>query len=384
MTLPPYAYREGDTADDLCEEARGILPRHLFDHVFCGAGDERTVAANRAGFGRYRLVPRLDEEVRCVDLSTEILGTRISAPIYTCPMAGIDQVHVDGDRGIARAAARTNVLYVPTAWPGVTTEEVAAAAGPARWQQLYWQPDRVVMEDLVHRAEDAGYRAIVLTVDIPVSARRPRMVPHADKRVADMGFQVNLRRYTSPEWRDRVAFTKDGRIASKNGEDVLLTWKNVAWLRSRTHLPFGLKGIQTPDDALRAIDIGANVIFVSTHGGRSLDGEPGAIELLEEIVSAVDSRVPVMLDSGVRRATDIAIALGLGAAAVGIGRPLVWALACGGGDVVTAYLSNLIASLRRTLAQVGAASIAAISRAHVSEAGRFLSDAEISPFLSAG
>lgn len=379
--IPPYI-PGADTPDDLRERARKLLPSKTFAHIIGGAGDERTTAANQAAFGRYRLLPRVLVDISNVDTSTEILGTKLAAPIFTSPMGGMGKIR-GGERDLARAAAAAGVGFILTAWPGVTTEEVAEAAGPARWQQLYWQGNRAIMADLVSRAEAVGYRAIVLTVDTAlIRATRRRWIRETyNKSSEQLEVTPNLRPYTTPEWQERVAFDRRGHIASEATEEVAISWKNAEWLRSLMHVPFVLKGIMTPEDALRAIEVGANAVMVSNHGGRILDGQPGTLEVLEDIVKAVDGKVPVLVDGGVRRASDIALALALGASAVGIGRPVLWALACGGVDTTTEYLEDLVDDLNRTFGIMGVRTVAEMTRERVSRKDQFLSDAMIAGYI---
>jgi isopentenyl diphosphate isomerase/L-lactate dehydrogenase-like FMN-dependent dehydrogenase len=364
------------TYEDMRERAREVMSTAAFDYVVGGAGEERTLAANRAGFGRYRLLPRVLEDVSRIDTSVEVLGTRLSAPIFTCPTGGVSFVYPDGEACVARAAAAAGVAFVLAAHTGVTTEQGAAAAGPARWHQFYWQGNRHVMADLVERAEGSGFKAIFLTVDNAVIARRPRMM-RTGSTVTALGAAeasaTNYVRYMASEWQERVPLNDRGRPAKLGTPEVALTWKNVEWLRSLIHVPFVIKGIRTPDDALRAVEIGADGIVVSNHGGRNLDSEPGTIELLEDVLEAVNGRATVMLDGGVRRASDIAIALGLGAAAVGLGSPVVWALAYGE-ENVTAFLSDLVEDLAITFGMMGVSSVAGLTRAHVSRRDEFLPD----------
>ncbi|MGY3573110.1 alpha-hydroxy acid oxidase [Bradyrhizobium sp. USDA 4504] len=366
----------GHTADDLRERAREVLPPGVFAHVIGGAGDERTLAANRAGFGRYRLLSRVLADVTEVDTSVDILGTKLDAPIFTCPTGGINMVHPESESGVARGAAAAGVGFILSGMSSVTLEKVATAAGPARWQQIFWQPSRAILADLVERGQQAGYNAIVLSVDEGDVARR---------RLARTGYRVpvedalaNLERYGTAEWqvcqRDRGSYSND---------EVALSWKNIEWLKSIVRVPLLLKGIMSPLDARRAVETGVDGIILSNHGGRHLDWLPGTIEVLEEVLHAVDGKIPVLLDGGVRRATDIAIALSLGAAAVGIGSPVVCALACGGADVVGAFLEDLVADLRRALGVLGVSNVAGLTRGHVSQIDQYLSDAALIPFLPA-
>ncbi|ODM71535.1 hypothetical protein A6X20_41295 [Bradyrhizobium elkanii] len=365
----------GHTADDLCQRARELLPSGVFAHVIGGAGEERTLAANRAGFGRYRLLPRVLVDVAEVDTSVDILGTKLDAPIFTSPTGVINMVHPESESGIARGAAAAGVGFMLSDMSSVTLEEVASAAGPARWQQIFWRPDREIMADLVERGESAGYKAVVLSVDVGEVSRR-RIVRTGYRLPVEDGV-ANLKRYGSAEWQARV------RDRRHDVDDESLSWKNVEWLKSIVHVPLLLKGITSPLDARRAVDAGVDGIIVSNHGGRHLDGGPGTIEVLEEILHAVGGKIPVLIDGGVRRASDIAIALSLGAAAVGLGSPVVCALACGGADVVSGFLEDLVADLRRALGVLGAPNVAGLTRDHVSRIDQYVSDTALGPFLPA-
>ena len=381
MTTLADEYIPGaDTCDELREMARRVLPPGVFDHTIGGAGEERTMAANRAGFGRYRLLPRVLTDVSSIDASVEVLGTKLSAPIFTSPTGGIGMVHRDGEIGVGRAAEAAGVGFILNAHPSVTIEDAAAAVGPARWHQMYWQGNREIMADLAKRAEDSGYEVIVLTVDNAMRPRRPRMVRSGYKFPAEMS-ATNFQRYTTPEWQDKVQFDDRGRPVKGSSEDVILTWQNVEWLRSIINVPFVLKGVRSPFDALRAIDVGADGIMISNHGGRNLDGEPGTIELLEDIRRAVGKDFTILIDGGVRRPSDIAIALGLGANAVGIGSPVVWALAVGGEETVTAYLEDLVEDLERTLGLVGVARVSDLTRSHVSIRDAYITDDALARFV---
>lgn len=355
-----------------------------FDYVVGGAGEERTLAANRAGFGRYRLLPRVLEDVTHIDTSVEVLGSKLAAPIFTCPTGGLSFVYPDGERCVARAAAAAGLAFVLAAHTGITTEEGGGAAGPERWHQFYWQYNRPVMADLVQRAEDSGFKAIFLTVDNAVIARRPRMM-RKGSTVTALGVAessaTNYVRYGLPDWAARgVTLNKLHRPTRGTTADDALTWRNIEWFRSRVHVPFVIKGIRTVHDALHAIEVGADGIVVSNHGGRNLDAEPGTIELLEDIIGAVDGRLTVLIDGGVRRASDIAICLGLGAAAVGLGSPVVWALARGE-DNVTAYLKDLVEDLAITFGMLGVSSVARMTREYVSRKDEFAPDWALPSFL---
>jgi isopentenyl diphosphate isomerase/L-lactate dehydrogenase-like FMN-dependent dehydrogenase len=360
-----------DTSDDLRARAHSILPPDVFTHIIGGAGEERTMAANRAGFGQYRLLPRVLTDVSSIDLGVTVLGSAMSAPVFISPVGGIGLVHPDGEGSVARASATTGLGYVLSSAAGILIEDAAVSAGPNRWYQLYWQRSRAVLADLVRRAEDSGFAAIVLTVDNAVRPKRRRML-RGGYRVPASVDTVNLARYREPEWAERI---------TTDATDMKLVWDNVEWLRSIVHVPFLLKGIMTTHDARRAVEAGADGVFISNHGGRNLDAEPGTIEVLEEIKAEVGDDAAVLLDGGVRSATDITIALGLGADAVGLGSPIVWALACGGEQTVTAYLEDLVQNLILTFGLMGVASVAQLERGHVSGKNQYVPDWALASFL---
>lgn len=379
VTMPIEYIPSADTVDDLQERARRILPTGVFDHVIGGAGEERTTAANRAGFGRYRLLPRVLTDVSTIDTSVTVLGSQLAAPIFTSPTGGVSLAHPDGERGVARAAAAAGVGFILSGSAAFTIEEVAEVAGAERWYQIYWQGYREVMIDLAERAEASGYKAVVLTVDNAYDGRRPRVVRSAFAFPAEISTR-NFERYTTEAWRDRVVLDRRGRPSKGMTPDVALVWRNVEWLKSAIHVPLVLKGIRSPFDAIRAAEAGADAIIISNHGGRSLDGEPATIEALEAIAQALDGRLPIILDGGVRTATDIAIALALGVSAVGLGRPMVWALANGGEATATAFLEHLVEDLERTFGLLGVSRRMDLGRAHVSRRDQYVGDGALAVY----
>lgn len=361
----------GHTIDDLRAHARGILPDNIFRHIIGGAGEERTMASNRAGFGQYRLRPRVLTDVSSIDLSTEVLGVRMSAPVFISPAGGIGMVRENGEATVARVSRDTGLGYCLSSAAGILLEDAAANAGDNRWYQLYWQESRVILADLVGRAEAAGYQAIVLTVDNAVRPKRRRMLLGGYGMPMSSG-TANLARYQEPEWQERIAADITG---------MRLVWKNVEWLRSILHVPLILKGILGAADARLAIEVGADAVFISNHGGRNLDAEPGTIEVLEEVKAEVGDAVAVLLDGGVRSATDVAIALGLGADAVGIGSPIVWALAAGGEEALLGYLADISDALKRTFGLMGISRVSQLTREYVSQRGEYVPDWALASFL---
>lgn len=313
-----------------------------------GANDERTLDENRTAFARRSLVPRVMRDVSTVDLSVEILGRRWPVPIHLAATALQRMAHPDGELATARAAAARGITMTLSTSASTDLAEVAAVGGP-RWFQAYLLADPGARRALIERAVAAGYEALVLTVDLARLGRRER-----DMRV---GFRI-------PEGVEIpnvaiAAGVTPGEVASVAFVDRL-TWTDLDWLTG-FGVPVLVKGILHPDDARLAIEHGAAGIVVSNHGGRQLDAAIASLDALPAIVDAVAGRAPVLLDGGIRRGTDVVMALALGAAAVGIGRPVIWGLAVDGQAGVGSILDLLTGELENGMALSGAASIAELT-----------------------
>jgi isopentenyl diphosphate isomerase/L-lactate dehydrogenase-like FMN-dependent dehydrogenase len=334
------------SADELEELARLRLTPAVYDYVAGGAGDERTLAANREGFERLRLRPRILTGVSRVSAEATVLGMPLAAPVFVAPMGGPahDLVHPDGVRAAAGGAADAGVGYMVSA-SSVDTLDLPGGAG--RVCQVY-VVDREATARLIAEAEGLGYGAVCLTADVPVPALRRRNVRHGVARAAPGRGSVH-----------------EGGFANHASYARPATWDDVAWLRSLTGLPMLLKGVMTAQDARLAADAGVDGVVVSNHGGRQLDRALGTIEVLPEVVEAVAGRAAVLLDGGVRSSTDVALALALGADAVGIGKAVMWALAAGGRAGVAGFLRSLVTDLVRTLTLLGVGSVAELGRNHV-------------------
>lgn len=323
-----------------------------------GAGDERTLADNEAAFARRQLLPRVLVDVSSVTTATTVLGTEVSMPVLVAPVALQRMAHPDGEPGMARAAAGAETLMCVSTLATATAREVAAAAPAApRWFQLYVLRDRGVTHALVDEAVDCGYKALVLTVDAPRAGRRER-----DLRT---GFAV-------PPGIDMpgVSAAAGHSVGMTPADffslvDTSLTFKDLEALVEAVDLPVLVKGVHTAADARLAIQHGAAGVVVSNHGGRQLDGVPAGIDLLDDVVQEVAGDVEVFVDGGVRRGTDVLVALALGARAVLVGRPLLWGLAYDGEAGARWVLDTLRAELELGLMLLGAASPAQVSRAHV-------------------
>jgi len=343
--------------------ARDRMEHSAFDYYAGGAGDERTLAENQAAFGRIVFRPRMLVSAERVDLATDVLGVRLPFPVGLAPTAFNRLGHPDGELAAARAAGAAGTLMCCSTIASHTLEEIAAAATGPLWFQLYIYRDRSITTDIVRRAEAAGYRALVLTVDTPRLGRREKDVRNGFVLPADVTIR-NLDRYGDRDatgWKKGSSFTEYvHRMLDPN-----LTWESVAWLRSITTLPILIKGVLAAGDGALAVEHGAAGVVVSNHGGRQLDGAMATIDALEDVVQAVGSRGTVLLDGGVRRGVDVMAAIALGARAVLIGRPYLWSLAAAGEAGVRQCLEFLRSELELAMALAGCPSIAAITRALV-------------------
>ncbi len=309
-----------------------------------GAGDEVTLRDNVAAFERRKLRPRVLVDVGGGTTATTVLGTEVSLPVVIAPLALQRMAHPDGELATARAAAAAGTVMCLSTASTTRPAEVAAAAPDApRWFQVYVFDDRGITEELVAEAIDSGYGALVLTVDAPFLGRRER-----DLRV---DFKI-------PE-----GITPAGNIFTE-GFDLAFSWRDLEWLAGYG-LPVVVKGLITAEDARLACEHGAAAVVVSNHGGRQLDGVQATLDALEEVVDAVEGRIEVLLDGGIRRGTDVLKALALGARAVLIGRAMVWGLAVNGEAGVAHVLQLLRDEIQLGLALLGCRSPADVTRAHV-------------------
>jgi 4-hydroxymandelate oxidase len=326
-----------------------------------GAGDERTLRENVAAFARWRLRPRVLVDVSGVTTSTTVLGEPVAMPILVAPVAFQRLAHPDGEAGMARAAASAGTVMclstLATARPG----EVASAAPDARlWFQLYCFRDRGVTRALLSEAEEAGLRAVVVTVDAPRPGKRERDLRSGFRLPAEFGVP-SVARVTGAEGPISVADVL-GLV------DPALGWEDLEALVADSSLPVLVKGVMTAEDALLAADRGAAGVIVSNHGGRQLDGVAATIDAVGEVAEAVGDRVEVLMDGGVRRGTDVVTALALGARAVLIGRPALWGLAVAGQEGAGRVLELLRDEVELALALCGCPAPEAVSRAHVERA----------------
>ncbi|WP_329396143.1 alpha-hydroxy-acid oxidizing protein [Streptomyces melanogenes] len=336
------------TYEELASRAEAALGPSLWSYVAGGAGDERTQRANASAFERWGLYPRMFVGAARRDLSVELFGMTLPSPLFMAPIGVIGLCAQDGhgDLATARAAARTGVPMVASTLTVDPLEEVAAEFGSTPgFFQLYTPTDRELAESLVHRAEKAGFKAIVVTLDTWVTGWRPRDLSTANFPQLRGHCLAN---YTSdPVFRAALDRTpeEDPRGAAMRWAQVFgnpLTWDDLPWLRSLTELPLIVKGICHPEDVRRAKDGGVDGIYCSNHGGRQANGGLPALDALPGVVEAADG-LPVLFDSGIRTGTDIVKAVALGATAVGVGRPYAYGLSLGGTDGVVHVLRSLLA-----------------------------------------
>ena len=337
------------------------------DFVWGGAGDGDTMRANLEAFRRWRNVPRMLRDVSRRDLRTNVLGTGMPAPVMLAPVGVQTILHPDGELASAAAAADLGLPPIASTAAARSMEDVAAAAGDApRWFQLYWPKDDAITESLVRRAERSGYQAIVVTLDSVLLGWRPADLSRAylpflegtgiAQFVTDPAFRATLER--PPEEDPQAAVAQWAQVINK-----VVTWDDLAHLRSLTSLPILLKGILHPDDARMASEHGIDGVIVSNHGGRQVDGAIAALDALPAVSAAVGEHMPVLFDSGIRSGADVVKALALGADAVLLGRPYLWGLALDGRAGVETVLRMLLAELDLTLALSGQTSPAALDRA---------------------
>ncbi|MGZ3609679.1 MAG: alpha-hydroxy acid oxidase [Ktedonobacteraceae bacterium] len=319
-------------------------PAH-WDFFAGGSDDEVTLRSNRAALERIRLRPRVLVDVSMIDTRTSVLGTPVSMPLLIAPTAIHCLAHPEGECATAQAAGQSNTLMIASTTATRSLEEIAQAASGPLWFQLYVYPSLQFAEQLVHRAESAGYRAIVLTVDLPTLGNREKDRHNNVVIPPPPFFEANF-----------VGVEKRGQ------EWVTLTWDSLSWLRSITSLPILLKGILTAEDALLAIEHGIDGIVVSNHGGRQLDTAIASIEALPEIVDAVAGRCEVYFDGGIRRGTDVLKALALGARAVLVGRPVLWGLAANGAEGAYHVLEILRKEFELAMALSGCPTLSSIDQ----------------------
>jgi lactate 2-monooxygenase len=360
--------------DLLEQKAREILPPRAYDYVAGGAGAEDTVRANREAFYKWRIVPRMLRDVSRRDLSVELLGSRLPAPITLGPVGVQGILHAEAELASARAAASLGLVFTHSTAASRSIEDVAQASGGGpRWFQLYWGKNPDLTASMLERAEKAGYTALIVTLDTNILGWRERDLQHG---YLPFILGEGIANYTSdpvfrsllpqpPEQNPMAAVQLWGSLFS----NTTLTWCDIPFLRKHTRVPILLKGILHPEDAKHALDAGVDGIIVSNHGGRQVDGAIATLDALPAIVREVGGRIPVLFDGAICRGADIVKALALGARAVLLGRLYVYGLAVAGEQGVRDVLFNLLADLDLTLALSGHASLRTVDASTLVAAG---------------
>jgi 4-hydroxymandelate oxidase len=320
-----------------------------YEFVASGAADEHTLRWNREAFDRIRLRPRVLRDVAIVDTRVTLLGRDLAFPILLAPTAYHRVLHPEGEIATARGASAAGIIWIVSMSTTTAIGEIARAATTPLWFQLYFQSDQGFTRDVVRQAEEAGCEAVCLTVDSPIIGPRNRQTRAAFRLPPHV---------TTPHLYD-IGHRKQAIMDPRR---VAATWRDVEWLRAFTKLPLVLKGILDPDDADLAIQSGAEGIIVSNHGGRNLDTTPAAIDALPEVVERVQGRVPLLVDGGIRRGTDVLKAIALGATAVLIGRPYCYGLAVAGSEGVRRVVDILRGELEAAMMLSGAGAIGSIDR----------------------
>jgi L-lactate dehydrogenase (cytochrome) len=376
--------RRAASVADLRRLARRRLPRGVFDYIDGGAEDERTLAGNTRAFARLTFKPRVLRDVAEVDTRTTILGQEVPLPLALSPTGFNRIADPAGELAVARSADRAGLPYSLSTLGTRSIEEISSVSAGRKWFQVYVWNDRGLVKEMITRAEDAGFEALILTVDTAVQGRRERDVRHGFTLPPKLGLDTLVDGMLHPGWTwdfvraEPIRFANVvGRGVSDGTEAVELAdlmnnqfdssvgWEDVDWLRSVWDGPVIVKGIQAVEDAVIAADRGIDAIALSNHGGRQLDSSPAPIDLVAPVTDAVDDRIEVYCDGGVRRGSDIVKAVALGARACTIGRAYLYGLGAAGERGVDHVIAMLDADVRRTMALLGVRTVAELSREYV-------------------
>jgi 4-hydroxymandelate oxidase len=339
--------------------AKDILPKAEYDYIAGGATDEISVERNRQAYASWALRPRVLRDVSALDLSTTVLGTKINLPVLIAPCGGHKRAHPEGEMATYRAAAACGTVLAVSANSNTSFEELAQVAKGHLWVQMYPFRNKELVKDWLKRAKDNGYEAVIVTLDSQWPPKRERNIRN------------NYRRTRGVNYPEAVG-AETPRPAGRAGEgsDPAATWSDLEWIKSAAGLPVVAKGIMTGEDVELCVQVGADGVIVSNHGGRHLDNTLATVEVLAEAVAAAQGKLEVFLDGGIRRGADVVKAIALGARAVFIGRPLFWGLALGGDKGVIRILNILREEIEITMAKCGRPTIASIDSTVVVKAPR--------------
>lgn len=350
---------------DYEKASQNTLPPSANDYYRSGSMDEYTLADNMTAFQRIKFLPRVLNDVSNVITTTNLGGKTISSPLIISPTALLGMAHPEGELAVARAASAANNIMICSTMANTPIEDVTASNDSSTWFQLYVYKDKEATLALIERAKNAGCKAIVITVDAPFLGQRERDVRN-QFQLPEHLHMSNLHALGHSKLPDKVGHSGLAHYF----EELInksLTWRDISWLKQHADLPIYLKGILHPKDAQLAIEHGVDGIIVSNHGGRQLDGSIASINALPAISKAVNKQIPIILDGGIRRGSDILKALALGAQCVGIGRPVIWGLSHSGQHGVENILNILQSELKLAMALAGCANISEISADLIAE-----------------
>jgi 4-hydroxymandelate oxidase len=332
------------------------LPKAEYDYIAGGATDEISVDRNRRAFASWALRPRVLRDVSVLDLSTAVLGTKVKLPVLIAPCGGHKRAHPDGEIATYRAAAACGTVLTVSANSNTSFEDLSKAATGHLWIQMYPFRDKQLNQEWLDRAKDAGYKAVVVTLDSQWPPKRERNIRNNYRRTRGVNYPKSGAETPRPAGR------------AGEGSDPAATWKDLEWIKSASDLPVVAKGVMTGEDVELCIDAGADGVIVSNHGGRHLDNTLATIEVLSEAVAAAKGKIEIYLDGGIRRGADVVKAIALGAKAVFIGRPLFWGLAVDGEKGVIRVLEILRDEIEITMAKCGRPTVGSIDSSVVAKA----------------
>ncbi len=341
--------------DEYEQYAKNKLDKIIFDYFVAGAQDEITLRRNREAFHHFLLLPRVLTGIKEINLTTKLFKDTLQLPFLIAPMAFQCAAHPDGEKAMVLAAHRSGIGMISSVMSTFTIEEIAQTIDSLLFFQLYIYKNRLVTEHLIKRAEAAGVKALVITVDTPIMGRREQDIRNQfslPSHLTAKNFEtMELEQISSPMPGSKL------QNYTNNHFDKNFCWKDIAWIKSITSLPIILKGIMHPEDAIRSIDEGIAAIIISNHGGRQLDTMPSTIEMLSSVANAINKRIPIIIDGGFRRGIDVFKALALGADLVSLGRPCLWALATNGQEGVFNMIDLLKIELIETMILCGCSTI---------------------------
>lgn len=387
VTSGNLAVKRLQNCHDICDlrvAAKKSVPRVVFDFLDGAAEDEISMRDNSASFGQYDLLPEVLTDVSDIDMTTTVMGQRMPLPLILAPTGLSRLFHPQGERAVATAAAHAGLTYSLSSGSSVSIEEIGALTDGPKWFQIYVWKDRGLVREFIARARAANYQALCLTVDVQVYGNRQRDLYNGMTTPIRLTRKLAFDLISHPLWwfnlitqgQPQLANVKDkmgDNVGDLNSQaayinrqfDRSVTWDDAAWMIREWNGPFAIKGILSPEDALRAVEIGASGIVISNHGGRQLDHAAAPVNVLPDIVDAVAGRADIIVDGGIRRGTDIIKALGLGAQACMTGRPYLYGLAAGGEAGVARALKIFADEVERNMSLLGVRRTADIGRRHL-------------------